>query len=148
MVPPEPRVSSKTTVYSPMVAPAEAESVSVMVQVFDEPEVAGTVGVNVMLMLCDVPRLSKYSTDRFSGSPLDPNSVSVAGRFTPSSIRVVGSDVNWFTLICTGSSPSPVSRGKVGIEPSGAAGQPISVTPDDVRRNPSSSVRNDPVVAR
>ena len=45
-------------------------------------------------MDCDVPRLSKYSMERPRGSPLDAGSVSVAGRFTPSEIFVVGSEVN------------------------------------------------------
>src|SRR6056297_1777118 len=134
MVPPDARESSKVTVYSPTVAPPEALSVIVMVQVFEAGGAAGTVGAKETLMLCDVPRLSKYSTESVRAAPSAPALVSVPGRLTPSEMRVVGSDVNWFTLTRTGCRPAPVSRGKLGIVPSAFAGQPRSVTPVDVRK--------------
>src|SRR5690554_5634658 len=72
--------------------------------------------------------------------------VSVAGRFTPRFIDVVGSPINWLVLIRTGSNPAVVSRENSATVPSGLAGQPKSTRPLSVLRRPSASVRNDPVV--
>ena len=61
-VPPAVRLSVNVSVYSPITAPPDAESLRVMVHWLLEP-VAGTVGVNSISTLSDLPRLSKYSTE-------------------------------------------------------------------------------------
>ncbi len=128
-----------------MVAPACALSVMTIVHSFDRPE-PGTVGVNEMSSVSEVPRFPKYSTDRGRVSPEDPTAVSVAGRLTPRLMVVVGSPEVWLKLIRTGSSADGVSRANVGIEPSESAGQPSRTRPASVLRMPVESVRNDPVV--
>ncbi len=91
IAPPVPRVSSKTTSNSAigLAAAAEALSSSESVQVLELP-VAGTVGVKDAVMVCEAPRLSKYSTGSDRVVPSAVDWVAVAGRLTPSSICVVG----------------------------------------------------------
>jgi hypothetical protein len=94
-------VSSKVSEYWPITAPPCAESRISMVHAFEEP-VAGTVGVNVMSSVSEVPRLPKYSTDSGMALPVPPASVAVAGRLMPRFIAVVGSPAVWLALMTTG----------------------------------------------
>ena len=71
-----------------------AESFIVMVQTLEASPEAGTFGVNSMLRACDLPRLSKYSSELFSTEPSAPTSVPVAGKFAEKVIFVVGSCKN------------------------------------------------------
>ena len=78
--------------------------------------------------------MSKYSTVTGSMAPLAPAWVSVAGRLALRSIVEVGCTATDERLICIGWSPDALSRGCGATSPLVSAGQPISTSPEGVRR--------------
>ena len=67
-------------------------------------------------------------------SPSAPAWVSVAGRLALRSIIEVACTATDERLICIGTSPDELSRGCGATSPLRSAGQPISTSPDGVRR--------------
>ena len=130
--PPEPRVSSKTSVYSAIGFDAAAVALSskVSVQVLELAPAPGTVGVKVAVRVWEEPKLSKYSIGTVFGSPEAPTAVSSADRLTPSTISVVGEATNCAPAMDTGRIPVIESRSWVTGCSFTSSGQPSSAKPE------------------